>query len=146
MRALGFIFLGGTVFGVGLGVSDLLRQEVVLRFLYLDDLGLLLTMGAAIAVVMPIYKLAVPRLAAPVLGGTFDRFPDKVAQNHIVGGILFGVGWGVAGVCPGAALASLGAGNYPMLAGLAGMLAGAYLQGVVAESSPGARTASPGCS
>lgn len=136
MKALGIIFVGGTVFGIGLSVSDLLRQEVVLSFLRLDDLGLLLTMAAAIAVAMPIYKLVAPRLAGPVLGGGFDRLPHKVAQNHIAGGVLFGVGWGVAGVCPGAALASLGAGNYPMLAGLAGMLAGAYLQGVLAESSP----------
>ena len=133
--------VGGIVFGVGLGVSGLLRQEVVLSFLYLEDLGLALTMGAAIVASMPIYTIVAARLPQPLLGGHFDRFPRVVARHHIVGGALFGVGWGISGVCPGAALASLGAGNWPMLAGLGGMLAGAYLQGVVAKT--GAASPSP---
>ncbi len=132
---LAIVLFAGTVFGFGLGLSGLMRQEVVLSFLYLDDLGLLLTMGAAIAVSMPAYQL-LARRSQPVLGGTFDRFPKSVTRSHITGGVVFGIGWGCAGVCPGAALASLGAGNWPMLAGFAGMLVGAYVQGLGAPEIP----------
>lgn len=132
---LAVVLFAGTVFGFGLGLSDLIRQEVVLSFLYLDDLGLMLTMGAAILVAMPAYRLR-GRRSQPVLGGTFDAFPKSVTRRHITGGLVFGVGWGLAGVCPGAALASLGAGNWPMLAGLLGMLLGAYTQGRTTPDVP----------
>ena len=130
---LAIVLFAGTVFGFGLGLSDLMRQEVVLSFLYLDDLGLLLTMGAAIAVAMPAYQL-VARRSQPVLGGTFDTFPKSVTRSHITGGGVFGIGLGLAAVCPGAALACLGAGNWPMIVGFAGMLVGAYVQGLAAPS------------
>ncbi|MHC4941273.1 MAG: YeeE/YedE family protein [Planctomycetota bacterium] len=130
------VLIGGVVFGVGLGVSGLVRQEVVLSFLHLEDLGLGLVMGAAVAVTLPVYQIAPRLLGRPLLGGTFPRFPSKVVTPHILGGVLFGLGWGIAGVCPGAALASLGMGNWPMLYGFAGMLVGAYLQVIVAERAP----------
>lgn len=132
---LAIVLLAGTVFGFGLGMSNLIQQEVVLSFLYMDDLGLLLTMGAAIAIAMPAYQLMVHR-SQPLLGGVFDRFPKSVTRSHVTGGVVFGIGWGLAGVCPGAALASLGAGNWPMLAGFAGMLVGAYAQGLAAPEIP----------
>jgi len=113
------IFLGGLLFGIGLALSGLTRQEVVLGFLRLDDLGMALTMAAALLVTMPVYRLC-----------RGDRFPRVVQPKHVVGGAIFGIGWGLSGVCPGAALASLGTGNWPMLAGVAGMLIGAYLHGV----------------
>jgi len=47
----------------------------------------------------------------------------------IIGGTIFGVGWGVSGMCPGACYASLGIGNYQILWGIAGMFIGAYAQG-----------------
>jgi uncharacterized membrane protein YedE/YeeE len=50
--------------------------------------------------------------------------------------VIFGVGWGLSGLCPGAAVASVGIGNGPVLIGLAGMFLGAYLQGVLAEGRP----------
>ena len=118
----------GAVFGAGLAVSGLYSQEAVLAFLQLRDLGLVFTMAAGVAVAAPFYRLA-PRRARPVLGSEFERPARELEPRHVLGGALFGVGWGISGVCPGAALASLGAGNLPMLAGLAGMLLGAYGQG-----------------
>ena len=52
----------------------------------------------------------------------------------MVGGGVFGVGWGLSGICPGAAYASLGIGNTVILYGVAGMFLGAYLQGYIRES------------
>lgn len=128
---LAVIFAGGLLFGIGLAVSNMVRQEVVLGFVQLRDLGLLVTMGGAIAVALPFYQLA-PRLASrPPLGGAFERLPRPVGTRHVVGGVVFGVGWGLSGICPGSAFASLGVGNWPILVGIAGMLVGAYLQGLV---------------
>lgn len=125
----------GAIFGLGLAISGLFSQEAVLAFLQLSDLGLLLTMAAGIAVAAPFYLLVPRRLARPLLGGGFERPARTVAGRHLLGGALFGVGWGISGVCPGAALASLGAGNWPMLTGLAGMLLGAYLEGRLEPSA-----------
>jgi uncharacterized membrane protein YedE/YeeE len=132
----GAIVACGVVFGVGLAMSGLAKAEVVLSFLLLEDFGLALLMAAAVAVSMPIYQLAPKQLEAPLLGGTFEPVARGVRPPHVVGGLLFGVGWGLSGVCPGAAFASLGLGNWPILICLGGMLVGAYLQGVVAESAP----------
>jgi uncharacterized membrane protein YedE/YeeE len=57
--------------------------------------------------------------------GTRRKFFDN---NVLAGGAIFGVGWGLSGICPGAAYASLG--NYLILYGIGGMFIGAYIQGV----------------
>jgi uncharacterized membrane protein YedE/YeeE len=133
----------GAIFGLGLAVSGLFSQEAVLAFLQLSDLGLLLTMAAGVAVAAPFYLLVPRRMTRPLLGGGFERPARTVTGRHLVGGALFGLGWGISGVCPGAALASLGAGNWPMVAGLAGMLLGAYLEGRLEPSAGGRAEADP---
>jgi uncharacterized membrane protein YedE/YeeE len=136
VKALLVILLGGVVFGFGLAYSGLAKQEVVLSFLHLEDLGLAVTMAAALAVAMPAYQVAPRLLARPPLGGTFERFPRGIGPRHIVGGVIFGMGWGLSGVCPGAAVASLGLGNWPIFAALAGMAIGAYVQGSFIARTP----------
>jgi len=55
---------------------------------------------------------------------------DRVlSRNTILGAIIFGVGWGLSGLCPGAALSSLGVGNFPVVIGVLSMFAGAYVMG-----------------
>lgn len=125
------IFAGGVIFGFGLALSTMVRQEIVLGFLKLQDMGLAVTMGAALLVAVPIYQLAPRRRAAPPLGPAWERQPRRVTVRHLAGGAVFGVGWGLSGICPGSAIASLGTGNWPILAGIAGMLAGAWAQGVL---------------
>lgn len=120
---------GGVVFGFGLAFSGMARPEVVLSFLQLRDLGLLLVMAAALAVLVPVFLLA-PRLRPrTVLGEVFSAEVKPFHRGLIPGAVLFGLGWGLTGVCPGAAVASLGLGNGPILIALAGMLLGAWLQG-----------------
>ena len=130
------ILLGGLLFGWGLAVCGLSRQETVLSFLELRDLGLALTMMSAYVVTVPVFLL-LPRLRrAPLLGGAdepFQRFPMKVSRDNLVGAVIFGTGWGLSGLCPGSAVASLGLLNTPVLYGLAGMVVGAYLQGLYAS-------------
>jgi uncharacterized membrane protein YedE/YeeE len=131
VRGLPVIFAGGVVFGVGLAISNMVEQEVVLAFLQLRDMGLAVTMGAALLVAVPVYQLAPRRRPAPPLGPAWDRHPRRVTARHLCGGAIFGVGWGLSGICPGSAIASLGTGNWPILAGIAGMLAGAWAQGAL---------------
>lgn len=121
--------LGGIVFGFGLGFSHMAQPEVVLSFLQLADLGLLFVMGGA-AVVTMLTFFGVTRFlsSAPLTGAGYGRRLKTMDSNVLYGGAIFGVGWGLSGICPGAGYASLGVGNYPILWGIAGMFIGAYIQ------------------
>jgi hypothetical protein len=127
---LPLVLAGGLVFGFGLGFSHMARPEVVLDFLQFEDLGLLFVMGGA-AVVSGLGFVIVPRLRnrAPLTGDVYRRRLRSFDRNVLLGGAVFGVGWGVSGICPGAAYASLGIGNWPILWAIAGMFLGAYAQG-----------------
>lgn len=132
-RGLGFylaILAGGLVFGFGLAYSQMARPEVVLDFLQLEDLGLLFVMGGA-AVVSAITFTVGSTIPgnAPLTGQEYLRRMRSFDRNVIVGGVIFGGGWGLSGICPGAAYASVGIGNWPILWAIAGMFLGAYLQG-----------------
>ncbi|AHG01775.1 hypothetical protein HALLA_00355 (plasmid) [Halostagnicola larsenii XH-48] len=125
------ILLGGLIFGFGLAYSHMARPEVVLDFLQFDDFGLLFVMFGA-AIVTGIGFAVMPRIldSAPLTGDVYERRLKSFDRNVLIGGGIFGVGWGVSGICPGAAYASLGIGNVTILWALVGMFAGAYLQGV----------------
>ncbi|ERH04945.1 MAG: putative transporter component [Halorubrum sp. J07HR59] len=124
------IYLGGLVFGVGLAISGMARPEVVLDFLQFDDFGLAFVMGGAAVVTGTTIALATRSDGhALVTGSAFTRRMKDFDSNVIFGGTIFGVGWGISGICPGAAYASIGIGNYPILWALAGMFVGAYAQG-----------------
>jgi uncharacterized membrane protein YedE/YeeE len=124
------IFVGGLIFGFGLGFSHMARPEVVLDFLQFEDLGLPFVMFGA-AIVSGIGFALIPRLrgTAPLTGNRYERRLKSFDRNVLIGGSIFGVGWGLSGICPGAAYASLGVGNVTILWALAGMFLGAYAQG-----------------
>lgn len=125
------VLVGGLVFGAGLAVSGMAKPEVVLDFLQFEDFGLVFVMGGA-AVVSGVAFFAGTTLlgGAPVTGRAYARRVREFDRNVVVGGVVFGAGWGVSGVCPGAAYASVGIGNLPILWAVAGMFLGAYAQGV----------------
>lgn len=129
-RGLGFmvvVYLGGLLFGAGLALSQMARPEVVLDFLQLEDFGLLFVMGGG-AVVTGIAIAIATRLdvTAPLTGAAYRRRLRSMDRDVLAGGVIFGVGWGLSGICPGAAYASVGIGNYPILVAIAAMLVGAY--------------------
>jgi hypothetical protein len=123
----------GALFGFGLSYSTMIRPEVVLSFLRFEDFGLMLVMGGAVVVVTLVYKLAPRLLARPLLGDHFHTHPSAWNRDTAVGAALFGVGWGLCGVCPGPAIAGLGAGNWDLLWALAGISLGALVQGLRAK-------------
>ena len=124
------IFIGGLIFGFGLAFSHMARPEIVLAFLQFSDFGLIFVMfGAALVSAFTFATFPRFRDRAPLTDSTYGRRLKVFDRNVIVGAIIFGIGWGISGICPGAAYASLGIGNYPILWAIAGMLIGAYLQG-----------------
>jgi len=128
-RTLAFVLASGALFGFGLALSTMVRPEVILDFLLWRDMGLLLVLGGAVAVTFVAYHLGPRVMAKPLAGAAFQKHPSKLDARTLGGAALFGIGWGISGVCPGPAIAGLGTGNWPLALALAGLLAGAYVQG-----------------
>ncbi|GAB3626064.1 YeeE/YedE family protein [Pandoraea terrae] len=113
MKKLVFAFAGGLVFGVGLLVSGMANPAKVLGFLDLTgrwDPSLAFVMAGAIAVGLAGFALA--RRGTRAWTGEPRHWPVKrgVDRRLVVGSLMFGAGWGLAGICPGPALVLLGAG------------------------------------
>ncbi|WP_049997060.1 DUF6691 family protein [Halococcus sediminicola] len=124
------IVLGGALFGFGLAYSGMAKPEIVLDFLQLQDWGLVFVMGGAAAVTGTVITVATRYLSrAPLTGERYGKREKTFDRSVLLGGVIFGVGWGISGLCPGSAYASLGIGNFPILIGIAGMFLGAYAQG-----------------
>jgi uncharacterized membrane protein YedE/YeeE len=120
----------GMLFGFGLALSTMIQPDVVLSFLRFQDFGLMLVMGGGVLVVLLAYKLTPRLLSHPIFDDHFHIHPSNWNRDTLVGAALFGVGWGLCGVCPGPAIAGLGAGNLDLLWALGGIAAGALLQGL----------------
>jgi len=125
--------LAGALFGFGLSISTMIQPTVVLSFLLLQDFGLMLVMGGAVVVVLLAYKVLPRLLKQPVLDDHFHAHPSVWNRDTAVGAALFGVGWGLCGVCPGPAIAALGTGNWDLLWALGGIAIGALVQGLRAD-------------
>lgn len=120
----------GLIFGFGLAWSTMIRPESIIDFLTFNDLGLLLVLGSAVAINLIAYQL-VPRLCRrSLLGEPFQQRPFELDRQAVLGGVLFGIGWGICGVCPGPALTGVGAGSTDLLIALAGIFVGALAHGV----------------
>ena len=123
------VLVSGMLFGFGLALSTMVSPEVVLSFLQWRDAGLMLVMGGALVVTLLAYRFGPLVLKRPLLGGEFGHHVAVMDRDTLVGAAIFGVGWGLCGVCPGPAIAGLGAGQVELLWALAGIFAGAGLQG-----------------
>lgn len=132
--------VAGCLFGFGLAFSTMIRPEVVLGFLRVQDMGLMLVLGGAVVVTFIGYRFAPRLLRQPLLGGRFGAHESSMSRSTIVGAAIFGVGWGLTGVCPGPAIAGLGAGAWELLFSIAGIALGALLQGVVSDRTSKAGT------
>ena len=122
-----FAFFAGLAFGMGLIVSQMANPAKVLGFLDLAgrwDPSLALVMGGAIVVAVVGFALAGRR--PTTLLGTPSLLPTtRVIDARLIGGsLLFGVGWGLAGFCPGPAFVALGAGHAKALVFVVAMIAG----------------------
>jgi len=131
MRELVFGFVTGIIFGFLLQKGRVIRYDKQLGALRLVDMTIVKFMFSSVLVAMVgvylLKDLGLVKLSlkATVLGG------------NIIGGLLFGVGWGLFGYCPGTAVGALGEGRWDVVWGLLGMLTGAAL---FAEAYPVLKT------
>lgn len=130
MKVILAALFSGTVFGAGLAWSGMTNPARVLGFLDVTgnwDGTLVLVMGGALAVSVPLFPLVLRR-ARPVLAELF-AFPSRQdLDGRLLGGaVLFGIGWGLAGLCPGPAIAGLITGSPAIMLFVAAMLAGQWL-------------------
>lgn len=123
--------LAGTVFGVGLAWAQMTDPHKVLAFLDIAgdwDPSLLFVIGGAVALALAGYRFVLRR-RAPLFDDRFHLPRRSTVDAPLLGGAaLFGIGWGLAGYCPGPAIASIGFGNPEMLWFLPALLAGIALQ------------------
>jgi len=120
----------GLVFGMGLIVSGMANPEKVLGFLDIAGLwdpSLAFVMGGAI--IVGLVPFAVARKRTLSFLGFNMKLPtnNRIEKRMVIGSMMFGIGWGIAGFCPGPGLVALGAGEIKGAVFVASMVAGMAL-------------------
>lgn len=122
--------LSGLIFGFGLIISQMINPAKVTAFLDLAgmwDPSLALVMVGAIAIAMPFFQLAKHKQTS-FCGFAMQLPSSKVIDKRlIIGSLLFGVGWGIAGFCPAPALVSAATGQIQAIIFSLAMFSGFYL-------------------
>jgi uncharacterized membrane protein YedE/YeeE len=117
----------GLIFGLGISLSGMANPAKVLNFFDLAgawDPSLAFVMGGALVTTFIGYRL-VFRRPAPVLDAGFHLPQAKAIDVRLIGGsVIFGIGWGISGFCPGGALPALGTGAGDVLAFVAALVVG----------------------
>lgn len=131
--------MAGLLFGLGLIVSGMTNPAKVIGFLDLAgrwDPSLGMVMAGAIGVSLAAFRLAAKRATA--LLGEPMRLPaaSRIDRRLVLGALAFGAGWGLAGYCPGPALASLAGGGSKPLIFTAAMIAGMALFALLERLPP----------
>jgi hypothetical protein len=120
----------GALFGAGLALSGMVQPEKVLGFLDFAgafDPALAVVMSGALALLVPAQFIA-RRRAGPLLVARFATLPRlRVDRRLVAGSVIFGLGWGLAGFCPGPAIAAAGVGLRDALWFVPAMAAGMLL-------------------
>ncbi|AKD25418.1 putative transporter component [Polynucleobacter duraquae] len=120
-------YLIGVLFGIGLIISGMSNPKKILNFLDLAgnwDPSLIFVMGGAILVGLAGFYLASKRSEAFFGGALHIPTRRDISKPLIIGSLIFGAGWGIAGFCPGPAIVGLGAGHLKALVFILAMLAG----------------------
>ncbi len=121
--------LTGSLFGLGLvisGMTDTLKVQGFLDLFGGWDPSLVFVMGGAIIPMFIAWRVAEKR-GASIIGTALPSAPNtKLDRPLIIGAILFGMGWALAGFCPGPAMASLSFGGTSGIVFMIAMLAGMY--------------------
>ncbi|MBC7802388.1 MAG: YeeE/YedE family protein [Candidatus Parcubacteria bacterium] len=137
MNALYSAFGAGLLFGIGLWVSGMANPEKVLGFLDITgdwDASLMLVMGGAVAVTAISFRIILKR-QKPLLEKSFE-LPQKSSIDLplVAGAAIFGIGWGIAGYCPGPALTALATLSTESMVFVTAMVAGGLLHKAVTKA------------
>lgn len=127
----------GVLFGLGLAISEMMSPARVQGFLDIAgiwDPTLMLVMMGALAVTLPVFQLVQPRMDKPWFDLKFALPTRKDIDSPLIkGAILFGIGWGLVGLCPGPAVAGLSTLNPDVALFFMAMLAGMFIFQKLAE-------------
>ncbi|EOD78772.1 putative transporter component [Grimontia indica] len=130
--------MSGFLFGLGMMVSGMVNPAKVIGFLDVFgewDPSLALVMGGALLVFLPGYFLLVRKQPKPALADSFSVNPSQQIDKKLVAGsLIFGIGWGLAGICPGPAVTAIGSGSSLIALFVASMVCGMYLVNVFTEN------------
>ncbi|OBT07966.1 transporter [Vibrio sp. UCD-FRSSP16_10] len=130
--------VAGILFGLGMALSGMADPNKVIAFLDVAgdwDPSLAFVMGGALAVFLPVYFLLIKKRSQPIVSETFCVSQNSVIDKPLlIGAALFGIGWGLVGVCPGPVISSLGAGNSQAWLFLVAMLVGFSIAGKVLKA------------
>ena len=123
----------GVLFGFGLALSGMMQPEKVVGFLNVTgewDASLMLVMGGALAVFTPGYHFLIKK-RRQTWNGAVLHLPTKKALDRqlIIGALIFGAGWGLAGICPGPAIAMVALVGWPAIVFIFAMIAGMLMAG-----------------
>ena len=143
MRLLTALLIG-LVFGVGISVSGMINPAKVLNFFDLAgtwDPSLAFVMAGALAVAIPGYRLVLVRPAPAFEHGFHLPGTRMIDRRLILGSATFGIGWGLAGFCPGGALPALGTGDPAVLLFLAALVVGLLFARVLQSRAPARKPA-----
>ena len=123
-------FLSGIIFGFGLSISEMINPTRVIGFLDVAgnwDMTLLLVMCGALAVALTGFTFVLKR-PHPVFADTFSLpVKTRIDKSLLIGSALFGTGWGLAGFCPGPAIAALATLSPSVFLFVLAMIAGQWL-------------------
>ncbi|QBY05735.1 YeeE/YedE family protein [Thalassotalea sp. HSM 43] len=121
-------FVCGLIFAIGLTVSQMVNPDKVLNFLDLFgnfDASLGFVMAGALMVFISAYLLVIKRMEKPIFASNFDLPKStSIDSRLIIGSAIFGIGWGLSGICPGPAVANIIGANDKILAFILMMLVG----------------------
>ncbi len=105
----------GLLFGLGMTISGMADPAKVIGFLDVTgdwDMSLAFVMGGALLVFMPMYFFTIKKYQQPLVSNEFCVSSKKSIDRKLIGGsAIFGIGWGLAGICPGPVVSSLTLGN-----------------------------------
>jgi hypothetical protein len=138
--------LTGIIFGLGLAVSGMINPEKVLGFLDIAgawDPSLALVMGGAVGVTLLTFR-RVLKLPKPLFGARFE-IPTSASVDSplLIGATIFGIGWGIAGYCPGPAIAALTIGSIEPIVFIAAFIAGNFLSVMLDRATAAGWRAAP---
>jgi uncharacterized membrane protein YedE/YeeE len=137
MRFVPYLF-AGMMFGFVMVKSEAASWYRIMEMFYFQSFHMFGIMGSAIATGLVGVFLLKRFGSKSALDGSTIEVPSKEPGrwNYILGGLIFGLGWGIIGLCPGPIFALVGMGSIGALAALAGALHGTWLYGVVKSRLP----------
>ena len=126
LSAIGLLF--GAAFGGLLAGANLHEYDTIHAMLALEEIDVFLLMASAVAVSAPLLWLLERRGHTTPFGGALSLSRSRPQKHHVQGGVVFGLGWAIAGTCPAPALVMISSGALLGLVAIPGIFLGLHLR------------------